>query len=245
MSPMRSRSLFGPGGPLSAATAATKLAIGLIAGSVIAWLLPQEWAVRFALSPELMVHQYALWQPLTYGFIETSPTGVIFGALILWSVGGALEMQWGPRRLAVFAIGVTALAGLLTAALSLLWPDFLRGVYAGGTVMTTAVWVAYGWALGRLQTGFWGLPLTGNALAAVGVGFVALHAAFARSIVPVIPEILAIAFAYVYVKVGTPRVLVLRLRQWKLQRQLRSRSRHLRVISRDRNTDSGSDRYIH
>jgi hypothetical protein len=117
--------------------------------------------------------------------------------------------------------------------------------YAGGTVMTTAVWVAYGWSLGRAQTGFWGLPLSGNALALVGVGFVVLQAAFARSIVPVIPEIFAVGLAYVYVKVGTPRALVLRLRQWKIQRSLRSRSRHLRVVSKDRNTSSGSDRYIH
>jgi hypothetical protein len=145
----------------------------------------------------------------------------------------------------VFAIGTTALAGVLTAAVSLLWSDVFYRPYAGGTVMTTAVWVAYGWSLGRLQTGFWGLPLSGNALAWVGVGFVVLHAAFARSIVPVIPEILVVLFAYVYVKIGTPRALVLRLRQWKLQRELRMRSRHLRVISRDRNTNSGSDRYIH
>jgi len=107
------------------------------------------------------------------------------------------------------------------------------------------VWVAYGWALGRLQTGFWGLPLSGNALAWIGVGFVVLQAAFARSIAPVIPEILVVVFAYVYVKVGTPRALVLRLRQWKIQRELRARSRHLRVVSRDRNSNSGSDRYIH
>ena len=244
MHPMRNRNVFGPGGPLSASTAATKLAVALIAGSLIAALAGQA-AAWIALSPALMVERYALWQPITFAFIETSPIGVIFGALILWSVGGALEMQWGPRKLLRFAIGTTALAGLLTAAVALLWTDVFGAAYAGGTVMTTAVWVAYGWSLGRMQTGFWGLPLSGNALALVGVGFVLLQAAFARSIVPVIPEIFAVGFAYVYVKVGTPRALVLRLRQWKIQPSLRSRSRHLRVVSKDRNTSSGSDRYIH
>jgi membrane associated rhomboid family serine protease len=245
MNPMRSRNLFGPGGPLNAATAATKLAIALIAGSLVEWLLPQDWAARLVLTPAWMVERFALWQPITYAFIETSELGVIFGALILWSVGGALEMQWGPRRLVTFAVGLTAAAGLLTAAVSLLWPSVYLSTYAGGTVMTTAVWVAYGWSLGRLRTGFWGMPLSGNALAWIGVGFVVLRAARVQSLVPVIPEVVALVFAYVYVKVGTPRALVLRLRQWKLQRELRARSRHLRVVSRDRNTNSGSDRYIH
>jgi membrane associated rhomboid family serine protease len=241
---MRNRNLFGPGGPLNASTAATKLAVALIAGSLIAALAGQaeEWIL---LTPAKMVERFALWQPLTFAFVETSPTGVIFGALILWSVGGALEMQWGPRKLLRFAIGITAVSGLLTAAVALAWSDLLGASYAGGTVMTTAVWVAYGWSLGRMQTGFWGLPLSGNALALVGVGFVVLQAAFARSIVPVIPAIFAVGFAYVFVKVGTPRALVLSLRQWRIQRSLRSRSRHLRVISKDRNTPPGSDRYIH
>lgn len=244
MPPIRNRNIFGPGGPLNTSTAATKLAIALVAGSLIAALAGTA-ALWIALSPELMVSRFALWQPITYAFLETSPMGVIFGGLILWSVGGALEMQWGSRRLLRFAIGTTALAGLLTAALSLLWPAVFAHVYAGGTVMTTAVWVAFGWALGRMQSNFWGLPLSGNALALIGVGFVVLQAAFARSIVPVIPEIFAVAFSYVYVKLGTPRALVLKLRQWKLQRDLRSRSKHLRVVSKDRNTSSGSDRYIH
>jgi membrane associated rhomboid family serine protease len=241
---MRNRNVFGPGGPLNASTAATKLAAALIAGSLIAALAGNA-AVWIALSPARMVQGFALWQPLTYAFIETSPMGVIFGALILWSVGGALEMQWGPRKLLRFAIGTTALSGLLTAALALVWSEVFFATYAGGTVMTTAVWVAYGWSLGRMQTGFWGLPLSGNALALVGVGFVVLEAAFARSIVPVVPQIFAVGFAYLFVKVGTPRALVLRLRQWKIQRSMRSRSRRLRVIGKDRNSSSGSDRYIH
>jgi hypothetical protein len=244
MHPRRNRNVFGPGGPLNASTAATKLAVALIAGSLIAALAGQA-AGWIALSPEWMVERFALWQPITFAFIEVTPMGVIFGALILWSVGGALEMQWGARKLLMFAIGTTALAGLLTAALALLWTDVFFHVYAGGTVMTTAVWVAYGWSLGRMQTGFWGLPLSGNALAWVGVGFVMLQAAFARSIVPVVPEIFAVGSAYVYVKVGTPRALVLRLRQWNTQRSLRARSRHLRVVTKDRNTSSDSDRYIH
>ena len=244
MHPMRNRNVFGPGGPLSASTTATKLAAALIAGSVIA-ALAGEAAGWIVLTPAAMVERFALWQPLTYAFIEISPMGVIFGALILWSVGGALEMQWGGRKLLRFAIGTAALAGLLTVALAFAWRDVYANPYAGGTVMTTAVWVAYGWSLGRMQTGFWGLPLSGNALAWVGVGFVLLQAAFARSIVPVIPEIFALGFAYVYVRVGTPRALVLRLRQWKMQRSLRARARHLRVVTKDRNAGSGSDRYIH
>ena len=52
-----------------------------------------------------------LWQPFTYGFIETSPMGIIFGAIIIWSIGGWLERVWGSRRLLLVRWGVTALAG--------------------------------------------------------------------------------------------------------------------------------------
>jgi hypothetical protein len=247
MQPRRKRNVFGPGGSFRNARMATKLMLALLVVSVIVGLL-QGYEAWIALNPALVVQFPALWQPVTYAFVEfirPTPIGLLFGALIIWSVGGALEMQWGPRRLAWFAIGNTVLAGLITAALGLVWSAVLPQVYGGGTVMSTALWVAYGWSLGRMKTGFWGLPVTGNVLAAIGVGFVFLQAIAFSSIVVVVPQVLAIAFSYVYVRGGSPRVLVLRLRQWNIQRSLRARSRHLRVVTKDRNTSSDSDRYIH
>jgi membrane associated rhomboid family serine protease len=243
MQPMRSRGMFGRGGPLDSTSASMKLAIALVVGSVIAELSPEVRRLMLLL-PEQVIAHFALWQPLTYAFIETSALGVIFGAIILWSIGGTLETRWGPRRVLVFTLGSTVLAGFLTAALGLVIPAVRASAFPGGTVMTSAVWVAYGWSIGRGQTGLWGMPVTGNALAWIGVGFVVLQGVFSSPL-SVLPQLLVIGFSYVYVNVGTPRMLVLKLQQWKIQRDLRSRSKHLRVVSKDRNTSADSDRFIH
>ncbi len=47
--------------------------------------------------------------------------------------------------------------------------------------MGRALWVAYGLSFGRRQTNFWGLPVSGNVFALIGVGFVFLNGAFSAS----------------------------------------------------------------
>ena len=37
--------------------------------------------------------------------------------------------------------------------------------FLGATVMTTGIWIAYGLSIGRGQSNFWGMPITGNVLA--------------------------------------------------------------------------------
>lgn len=242
MPPMRSGKLFGRGGSFNVRGAAARLAIAFVVVTVIAFLSGSVELV--ALVPEHVVHRLMLWQPLTYGFLETSTLGVIFGALIIWSMGAALEASWGSKRFLWVVVGTTFLAGVLTTLLGLIArPVFLSG-YSGGTAMATVIWVAYGWSFGRMQTNFWGLPVTGNGLAWIGVGFVALNAVFARSVIPVIPDVFAILLTAAYVKLGSPRVLLLKLRHWRYQRTLKSRARHLNVISGDRNQGRGSDRYL-
>ncbi|MFZ5470671.1 MAG: rhomboid family intramembrane serine protease [Myxococcota bacterium] len=232
-----------PGFPAVQSTAA-KLAIGLIAGSVLFALTRGSFGALLVLTPELALRHFMLWQPLTYTFIETSPLGVIFGALIIWSIGGALEMSWGARRMLFFAVGVTVLAGVLTALVGLFSPVIAGLPFGGGTVMVTALWVGYGLSFGTRQTNFWGLPVTGHVFALIGVGFVFLNGAFGSWLV-VIPDALGILLTAYYVKMGSPRVLWLRFTSWRLQRQLKARSSHLKVIGGDRNMRSDSDRYLH
>jgi membrane associated rhomboid family serine protease len=217
---------------------AARLAIGLVAGSVLS-LVAGSLGGLLLLNPQAVFPGLQLWQPFTYGFVERSPLGIIFGAFLLYSIGGGLEMSWGSRRLLWVLWGGTVLAGLLTALLGLLVP--LGGYYTGGWVMGTIAWVCYGLSIGRGQTNFWGIPITGNVFAAIGAGFVVLNA-LTSSWGSQIPELFGLGISFLYVRGGSPRRLMLRLQHWRLQRQLRGRSRHLRVISEER--PNPSDKYL-
>jgi hypothetical protein len=221
---------------------AAKLTIGLLVGSVIALAAGATRGgvgARLLLSPQDMLGKLALWQPFTYGFVELDPLGIIFGAFILYSIGGGLEMTWGSRRLLSVLWGGTVLAGLLTFLLAFVFP--MNAFYTGGGVMTTLAWVAYGLSIGRGQSNFWGIPISGNVLAGIGVGFVVLNGLRAGWSSQV-PQLFAILIAFVYVNGGSPRHLMLRLQHWRLQRQLRGRSRHLKVLSEEKNRPD--DRYL-
>lgn len=227
-------------------SAGVVLAVALVAGFVLNQLLGQAGhGELLPLSTERVRAGWA-WQPLTYVFLEASAVGVIFGALVAWSLGRGLEQTWGSQRVLRFAVGVTALAGLLTALLSVAWRslDAVRGFH-GGNVLSSCLWLAYGWSWGRRQTNFWGLPLSGNMLAGIGLLFVALRMLEVRSVLPFVPELFAAGLTYLYVRHGSPLGWWDRVRAWQLQRRLRARSSHLRVVGRDRNVGGGSDRYLH
>ena len=216
-----------------------KLAIGLVAGSVLFLLTKSTGGVLLLLTPGNLGS--FLWQPLTYSFIETSPLGIMFGAIIIWSIGGWLEGVWGPKRMLLVALGCTALAGLLTAGAAALGVR-VAAVYAGGTVMASVLWVAYGLTIGRGQTNFWGIPLSGNAFAGIGAGFVLLSVLTSgdnvfEGILYQLPEVLGLLFVFVYMKGASPRRLWLQIQHWRLQRQVRARARNLRVVSSERPND--------
>ena len=101
--------------------------------------------------------------------------------------------------------------------------------------MLSVLWVAFGWSWGRAQTGFWGIPVTGNTLALIGVGFVFLEGAFSQSWLGVLPQALGIllVFAGFRLHLGNPRLWWLKLQGKRLERQLRGRRKNLHVVPRD------------
>jgi len=232
MRPMRSFGGGGGSGLPSLETMASKLAVALVAGSVLYHLTKGGQGALLLLWPDFVLGRLFLWQPLTYAFTESSPLGIIFGAIITWSIGGYLESIWGGRRLLLVAVGITALAGFITVLLAMLVPGTTAQAYTGGNVMTTVLWVAYGLSIGQGQTNFWGIPLSGNALAGVGAGFVVLMAIIGPWQAQV-PDLLALGMVFAYVRGANPRRLLLHFQHWRLQRQLRDRSKHLRVVPKN------------
>jgi membrane associated rhomboid family serine protease len=119
---MRSFGGGGGSGLPSLETMASKLAVALVAGSVLYHLTKGGQGALLLLWPDFVLGRLFLWQPLTYAFTESSPLGIIFGAIITWSIGGYLESIWGGRRLLLVAVGITALAGFITVLLAMLNP---------------------------------------------------------------------------------------------------------------------------
>ena len=224
-------------------SAAGAMAIAVIAVSVLVAVV-KPLASILMLVPELVVTGF-VWQLVTYALVERSPIGVIFGAIILWNLGGVLEMSWGRKRFLWFSLGIVVLAGIATVLLSLVVPGLVAQAYPGGMVLTGALWVAYGLQIGRGQTNFWGAAVTGNVLALIGAGFVFLNAAFA-GLAFVIPEAFALLFTFFYVRGAQPSLLWLRFRSWQLDRDLKKRSAHLKGIDGGRrNVGGDSDKYLH
>jgi membrane associated rhomboid family serine protease len=224
-------------------SAATVMAVTLVAASVVV-AIARPLALYVYLVPEEVFGRLFVWQLLTYGFIEATPLGVIFGGLIVWSIGGELERMWGRRRFLRFSFGMLVSAGVATLVLALAIPSLVARGYPGGNVLTGALWVAYGLHLGRTQTNFWGFPMTGNMLALLGAGFVFLNAAFG-GLYLVIPEAFALLFTWFVLRVGGPGDLMTRLRSWQLERDLKKRSAHLKSLDGGRSGGRGSDKYLH
>lgn len=227
---MRPRRSFGGGGwglP-GVESMSARLALGVVAGSVVFALTRGSFGPFLLLWPGEFLSRLMIWQPLSYAFVETSPFGVLFSALILYSIGGALESDWGGRRLLRVVLGCTVVAGVLTALLGLVLPVLQN--YPGGNALALVAWVAYGLYIGRGQANFWGIPVTGNVLAAIGAGFVVLNTLFAGHWAVQLPEVIALLLVLAYMRGRSPRTLWLRLQQWRLQRSLHGRSRHLHVV---------------
>ena len=134
-------------------TVAAKLTVATIVGSLLYTLFKHSFGTYLPLIPADVLHGF-VWQPLTYGFVGGDPMSVMFGALAIWSLGGSLEMTWGPRRLLAFALTTTAAAGALAVLLSLLLPSLRAVPFFGIWVLGTNLWVAYGLSHGRGQTNF-------------------------------------------------------------------------------------------
>jgi len=80
----------------------------------------------FALYPYRVLHQFWVWQPVTYMFLHsTNIMHILFNMLVLWWFGSELELKWGRRfflvyyfvsgigAAAIYVLGIT-LYGLIT-----------------------------------------------------------------------------------------------------------------------------------
>src|SRR5947207_12469898 len=105
---------FGPG-PISTAL---KAIIGVNVVMFLATMYAPSLQIQLGLVPMWVVHEYRLWQPVTYMFIHAGLFHIIFNMLALWMFGTELERIWGTRFFLKFyfvtGIGAAAITILLS-----------------------------------------------------------------------------------------------------------------------------------
>ena len=87
---------------LSLYSSAHKLAIALVGASVIQGILNNTLLL---LVPSRTLFGLEIWRPFTALLVAVSPMEIICGALIVYSIGGALEQSWGRKRFLKVILG--------------------------------------------------------------------------------------------------------------------------------------------
>lgn len=206
----------------------------MIVVSVFQGLLGHSGALWLLFSPTKTLFELELWRPFTTLLVAVSPPEIIFGTLIIYSIGGMLERRWSTERFLGVVLGIPIIAQGLVLLLTLISPSTFAGtLYPGARQVISTLWITFGLVahFSHERLNFWGTPITGKTFALIGLGFIVLSAVFS-GVLPVIPELITAALCYIYMyrnrAIRWKNQLTLRYYDWKLQK-LKSRS-NLRVI---------------
>jgi len=137
-SPYASSFSFGPG-PISTALKA------LIGANVLMFVITTfapAVVPYLGLVPAFVIHQFWLWQAVTYMFLHGGIFHIVFNMLALWMFGAELERIWGTRYFLKFYFVTGVGAGLLTVMFSLLPFEFARLIQ--GSIVIGASGAIYG-----------------------------------------------------------------------------------------------------
>ena len=234
---------FGPG-PL---TPAVKwLVIANVVAFLVSRLVPVV-ALDGGLIPRQVVHQFAVWQLVTYMFLHAGVSHILFNLLSLWMFGVELERTWGSRFFTryYFICGIGAgvsqiIAGLLPfGPLSVLYDSQTIG--ASGAIY--GVLLAYALLFpNRPILIYFIFPVPARILVAIMGGISLLSAMEGGGGVAHVAHLGGLVVGYVYLKGGTRNPLAnlqYHYLQWKMRRRLWKFSVYAGGRSRD------IDRRIH
>ena len=138
---------FGPGGM----TPAVRAIIVACAVVFLVSLVFQEPVLEWlGLIPYAVVHDFRVWQPVSYIFVHAGILHLVFNMLGVWMFGVELERLWGTRAFTKFFFVCGVVAGLATLGVGLLPIDaaWRERTYLGVTVGASGALygVLYAWA---------------------------------------------------------------------------------------------------
>jgi membrane associated rhomboid family serine protease len=137
---------FGPG-PITPAVRAILIACAATFVLTLAW---PAALYLLGVSPQAVIEEFALWQPLTYIFVHQGVMHLVFNMLGIWMFGVELERRWGTPEFTRFFLVCGVVAGLATITAGLLPFDaaWRARTYEGVTVGASGAFygIAYAWA---------------------------------------------------------------------------------------------------
>ena len=179
------------------------------------------------------------WRLVSWPFVQEDPMSLVFGGLALFFFVPALAREEGESRLAGRLLGITIATALTTHLVG--WLLGVSFAYLGIWPIVDVVVIL--WALSHPDDRvllYFALPVSGMVLAWITLGTNALFVIWAigrgglAGLVGMMPLIAATAIAWGVARgrLGAPRRWRLAWRDWWLERQLKRRSRRLRVVGK-------------
>lgn len=154
--------------------------------------------IRFVPLVPALVLRGEVWRLLTWIFVEWQPLGLIFGCLLLLSLGRDLADAWGARRFLLTGLVLTVSTAALTTVVGLTWPEVRAYPYFTVWPFLEALIIAWASLFPSRQILFqFVLPLGGRnlILATLGLTLVfAMLASFAAFVPHFIAEGLMLAY---------------------------------------------------
>jgi membrane associated rhomboid family serine protease len=92
------------------------LAVSFFAGWLAELLFGLRLNLTLGLVPYLFLHQFWLWQGVTYIFIHGGFWHFFFNAFMIWMLGDITERDMGSRKFLLYFLGCGAAAAAVTAA---------------------------------------------------------------------------------------------------------------------------------
>jgi membrane associated rhomboid family serine protease len=134
---------IGPGAPSPAVKLLLIINVALFFMNII---VGEAMTLRLGLSPQAVLEQLALWQPVTYMFLHSTGNlgHILFNMLALWMFGTDLERTWGTRFFTKYYFVTGVGVGLVTIALGWFVSDVYYSLTVGASGAIYGLLVAYG-----------------------------------------------------------------------------------------------------
>jgi membrane associated rhomboid family serine protease len=195
-----------------------------------------EWTV---LAPEL-VKRGEIWRVVTWPFVQGDVFALLFVGFMLWTLGQQLSYAWSERRFVTRFLGYTLGAGVGTTLLAFVF-DSASSPHIGAWPVVNALIVAWALLFPDRQVNIWGvLPVTGRTLALLVLGGTVLAVVMVGKLHGFggfAPHLVAIGMAWVQARGVGGRRIGWQARQWWSEREMRRRTKHLKVVRKDGSGD--------